>query len=201
MNDSGPVLETLTHRLADIPMAFLPGAAAAAPRIHTAALVNDLLLLHGARGPAGALQKFISHDGGATQAADDGALRNWLALVGILVWLLADDWFIAARVSQHQLLDLFDGAARPLAAVTPAADFVNDPERREELARVTLARLNMRPAGETPAQAADRLTAVSGVARKRMVEANRAALERARLVREALARKAAEEAADKWSRE
>ncbi len=194
MNDTGPILETLTHRLADVPMAFL-----AAPRIggkgqlHTAALVNDLLAAHGAPATLALLELF---------AVDDSpASRNWLALVAIVVWLLADDWFTGAAVTQQQLVPILDAEARALAAVTPAHDFVNDPDRREELARVVLARLGTRPAGETAAQAADRLTSISGIARKRMVEANRAAAERARLVREALARKAAEEAADKWSRD
>lgn len=194
MNETGPILETLTHRLADIPMAFL-----AAPRIggkglvHTAALVNDLLAAHGTTAPLALLNTFAVEDNPTT--------RNWLALAGIVVWLLADDWFMGAAVPQQQLISILDADASALAAVTPAHDFVNDPDRREELARVVLARLGARPAGETEAQAADRLTSISGIARKRMVEANRAAAERARLVREALARKAAEEAADKWSRD
>lgn len=194
MNDTGPILETLTHRLADIPMAFL-----AAPRIgaqgqlHTAALVNDLLAAHGTPAPLALLETFA--------VEDSPAARNWLALAAIVVWLLADDWFLDAAIPQQQLIAVLDADARALAAVTPAHDFINDPDRREELARVLLARLGTRPAGETGAQAADRLTSISGIARKRMVEANRAATERARLVREALARKAAEEAADKWSRD
>ena len=68
-------------------------------------------------------------------------------------------------------------------------------------APVALARLGFVPAGETPEQAADRLTAISGMERRRLLEASRAAEQRARQIREALARKAAEEAADKWSRE
>jgi len=59
----------------------------------------------------------------------------------------------------------------------------------------------VRPAGETAAQAQDRLAAVSSGERLRVIEAARLAEERAREIREALARKAAQEAADKWTRE
>lgn len=58
----------------------------------------------------------------------------------IAVWLLADE----------------------LAAATAAHNFVDDPERREELARAVLAHLNYRPDGETVAQATDRLLCISG---------------------------------------
>jgi len=78
---------------------------------------------------------------------------------------------------------------------------VQDPDRREELARVLLAHLGYRPAGETEAQASDRLSRISGTERQRLLAASRAAEERARAIREALAKKAAEESADKWTRE
>ena len=46
----------------------------------------------------------------------------------------------------------------------PAAErFVSDPERREELVRWVLARLGLRPAGESEHQAADRLSALDSV--------------------------------------
>ena len=78
---------------------------------------------------------------------------------------------------------------------------MHDPERREELARVTLAAFELRPAGESLAQAQDRLQAISGAERKRLIEAVQAAEKRAREVREALLAKAAAEAADKDTRE
>jgi hypothetical protein len=91
--------------------------------------------------------------------------------------------------------------AAELAAQTTSIKFVHDPDRREELARLALARLGYRPAGESVAQAQDRLTSLSSVERARVMGAARAAEERARAVREALARKAAEESADKYTRE
>jgi hypothetical protein len=82
-----------------------------------------------------------------------------------------------------------------------AKKFVTDPDRREELARVALARLGFRPAGETLAQAQDRLTTLNSAERARVMKAAQIAEQRARQIREELVRKAAEESADKWTRE
>lgn len=197
MENNGPVLETLTHRLAETPPEFLDepriGGKGGKGAVAVAALVNDLLLMHGARGPAAALLRF--------NGVDAKADRNRLALAMIATWLLADHWFLAAGLAQDGLLHVLDQAAGELATATAAHKFVNDPERREELARAVLAHLNYRPDGETVAQATDRLSRISGTERRRLLEASRAAEERARGIREALARKAAEESADKWSRE
>jgi hypothetical protein len=189
----GPLLEALTRRLAETPEDFL-----AEPRlggkgvVHVAAVVGDLCRLLGHAPVVGELAPFAGKD-----ARRD---RNRLAVVLITSWLLADRWFVEARPDGAALLALLTEGAEELAA-SPAASFVTDPERREELARTALARLDLRPAGETPAQAQDRLTTLSAVERARVVKAARAAEQRARAIREALARKAAEESADKWTRE
>lgn len=194
MEKTGPALEPLTHRLAETPAEFLEEPRiGASGKVHVAALVNDVLKMHGQRAPTAALQRF---DG-----ADVRRDRNRLALVMIAAWLLGDDWFAAAGLPQQLVLELLASAVAELAQATPAHKFVNDPDRREELARVVLARLGYRPEGETVAQATDRLSGISGVERKRLLEASRAAERRAAGIRDALARKAAEESADKWSRE
>jgi hypothetical protein len=126
--------------------------------------------------------------------------RNRLALVLIIAWLLADDALRALDPGQSALLDALAGVAQELAAV-PAHRYVDDADRREELVRTVLARLGCHPYGETPEQAADRLAAVSAAERRRLLDASRAAERRAREIREALVRKAAEESADKWTRE
>jgi hypothetical protein len=194
MEHAGPPIETLTHRLAETPAEFLAEPhIGTSGKVHVAALVNDVLALHGQRAPIAALERFTS--------ADARRDRNRLALVMIAAWLLADGWFVAAGLPQARVLALLQSAMQELAEATPAHKFVNDPDRREELARVVLARLDYRPAGETVAQATDRLSGISGVERRRLLEASRAAEERAAEIRAALARKAAEESADKWSRE
>lgn len=194
MDREGPVLEILTRRLADTPAEFLDEPRiAAAGTVRVAALVHDVLRLHGHRMDTAGLRRFVS--GNAT------ADRNRLMLVQVATWLLADDWFIAAKTPREPLLRVLDTMAAELAAGAPADRFVYDAERREELARTALARLGYRPAGESAAEATDRLSSISGTERARLLEAARGAEERARAIREALAKKAAAESADKWTRE
>ncbi|CAN5345541.1 hypothetical protein BH11PSE11_BH11PSE11_33040 [soil metagenome] len=194
MQRPGPLLESLTHRLAETPPDFLGEPhIGATGNVFVAALVNDLLRALGISVHPVALIRF--------DVGDSQASRNRLALVMIAVWLLADDWFVGAKLNHADAMRVLDEAVTELAAATPAHKFVNDPDRREELVRVTLARLNFRPLGETLAQATDRLSSISGVERRRLLEASRAAEKRAREIREALARKEAEESADKWTRE
>jgi hypothetical protein len=185
----------LTRRLTDTPPDFLDDPmVGAVGKVFVPALVNDLLHMHGTRTDAAALEPFRGRD----QKAD----RNRLSLTMIAAWLLADDWFLSLRIPPRDILELLNsGIAELAAAGTAAQKFVFDPERREELVRLTLARLNYRPAGETEAQATDRLSSLSATERRRLVEASRAAEMRARAIREALVRKAAEESADKWTRE
>lgn len=193
MTREGPPLERLLHRLADAPADVL-----AEPRIgrsgqvHVGAVVGDLLASLGTRPPDRALSPFVTSESSA---------RNALGVTLLLCWLLADRDFAASGASDTDaLLRLLDAGARELAS-TPARRFVQDAERREEMVRVALAALGMRPAGETPAQAEDRLMSLSSSERARVMAAARDAERRAREIREALRRKAAEESADKWTRE
>jgi hypothetical protein len=194
MQRIGPPLEVLTRRLIETPADFLDEPRiGSSGTVHVAALVNDLMQRLDRRPPAPALARFWSRDAQAD--------RNRLALTMIVAWLLADEWFRTAGASQDALVALLDQGVGELALATPAHRFVTDPDRREELARIVLARLDARPEGETIAQATDRLSGLSGTERRRLLEASRASEQRARLIREALARKAAEESADKWTRE
>jgi hypothetical protein len=194
MKNTGPILEVLTHRLAETPIEFLAEPAiGGSAGVAVAALVNDLLYRQGARAPIEVLRRFD----GQSAALD----RNRLAVVMITTWLMAHEWFVAAKPAQADVVALLSDALSELAAATPAHKFVSDPDRREELARIVLARLDYRPADESLAQASDRLSSISGSERRRLLAASRAAEERARDIRAALARKAAEESADKWTRE
>ena len=196
MNTEGPELERLTRRLAETPADFL-----AAPRVgpegvvHVAAVVNDLL--HELGGiPMTKAQIGLFQPGSATAAN-----RNFLSVVLVACWLLRDEWFKAQAGMAAAALWVLSERLKPLADIVPAAQFVGDPDRREELARYVLAQMDMHPAGESAAQAQDRLTTLSSVERQRVMRAARAAEERSRAIREAMAKKAAEEAADKWNRE
>lgn len=194
MEHEGPALESLLRRLSETPEDFL-----AEPRIgkrgsvSVPAVVGDLCHALALPMPGEVLERFA----GKSDRAD----RNRLALTLITCWLLSDAWFQAARFTSQSLLELLEGGLGELAEQTGFAKFISDADRREELARFALARLGYRPQGETPEQAQDRLTSLSCAERKRVMQAARRAEERARAIREQLARKAAQESADKWTRE
>lgn len=194
MTREGPQLESLTRRLTETPTEFL-----AEPRVgnlgavHVDAVVGDLIRSLGGRPHPAQLAAFTGKD-----AKRD---RNRLSIALLLSWLLADKCFTTSLTPAEEILALLLESSGELAPHTASRSFVTDPDRREELARVALARLHLRPAGESIAQAQDRLTSLSASERQRVIAAARAAEERAQAVREALARKAAEESADKYTRE
>lgn len=197
MQREGPFLEQLTRRLADTPPEFLESPwVAGAGAVSVVALVNDLARSAGAPLSNDHLAELVS-----AGKSDPAAHRNWLSLCAIACWLLADPQIRQAGMPSQGLVRFFLETAQELASTATAAFFIQNPDRREELARVALSSLNMRPAGETIAQAQDRLQAISATERSRMLKAARAAEERARKIREELVRKAAEEAADKYTRE
>lgn len=193
MNREGPPLESLLRRVLDTPPEFL-----AEPRVgtrgvvHVDAVAADVARRIGGPLPMRALAPF---------ASTDSDRRERLALALLLCWMIADDWFLRARIASVDLLHALDATAAALSPYANARAFHADPDRREELARALLANLDCRPAGESPAQAHDRLTSVSAAERERAVNAARGATARARKIREALAKKAAEESADKMWRE
>jgi hypothetical protein len=185
----------LTRRLAECPADFL-----AEPRlgktgvVHVDAVVSDLLVSLGGA-------PLSKDEATLFQKTDAKKHRNHYALVLIACWLLHDDAFrVRTDVADSARLFLLAGLD-DLAGLIKANQCVTDPDRREELARLCLHTLGLRPAGETDAQARDRLTTLNTAERQRVIAATRAAEKRAQEIREAMARKAAEEAADKWNRE
>jgi hypothetical protein len=194
MNQEGPPLESIIRRIAETPAEFL-----LAPRIGTAgdvhvpAVVNDTLKRLGIEIPVRDLAIFAGRD----PKTDRGRLSITL----LACWAIADEGLHPATSEWADVMVLLRDDASELAANTTAAKIVQDADRREELARLALARLGLRPAGETLAQAQDRLTTLSSAERARLLKASRQAEERASAIRAALARKAAEDSADKWTRE
>jgi hypothetical protein len=193
MNQEGPTLEHLLRRLAETPSDFLaePRTRSGRGLIHVSAVVADLLEFHHC-----GLTDFqaFTPDGSAPSGR-----RASVAL--LLCWLLADSELVALKIPAAALVTLLTEGAAELASQNGAAKYRDDSERREEFVRFALARLDLRPAGETAVQAQDRLTALSSIERNRVLAASRAAEERSRAIREALARKAAQESADKYTRE
>ncbi len=194
MEQEGPSLQSLLRRLEECPADFL-----ADPRIGSsgtvsvAAVVNDVLYGMGA-------QPLNSGQAAPFQPKDPRE-RNRLSLTLIAAWLLADPWFRSHPGLSIGAYRFLTEGVQELAGVGAAPKFVNDSDRREELVRLALKGLGLRPAGESAAQAQDRLTTISTVERQRVIKAAREAEERARAIREAMARQRAQEGADKWSRE
>ncbi|OAI48264.1 hypothetical protein AYO44_07480 [Planctomycetaceae bacterium SCGC AG-212-F19] len=195
MNDEGPPLESLTRRLVECPADFLAEPLiGSAGVIHVAAVVADLTRDLG--GPP-----LTEEQAAPFQPSDRRKHRNRLQCVLVGCWLLHDSWFRSRQSFAGAAQRFFVEDVNDLAGLFPASQLVTDPDRREEFVRLALKSLGLRPAGETAAQAQDRLTTLSSVERQRVIREAASAEERARKVREAMAKKAAEEAAAKYMRE
>jgi len=195
MTQEGPLLESLTRRLAECPADFLAEPRiGAAGKVHVAAVVSDVIRDLGG-------EPLIRAQAVAFEPKDARQHRNRLSLVLVAGWLLHDPWFTQQKRFAAPAYDFLAMGLNELARHVKASSFVSDPDRREELARLCLKALDLRPAGETEAQAQDRLNTLNTAERQRVIQAARQAEQRAREIREAMARKEAEEATDKWSRE
>jgi len=193
MKSEGPSLELLLRRVTETPAEFLaePQTQARPGGVQVPAVVADLMTAYGHA--IGSMAEF--------QPDDSVAARRQAAVVLLLCWLLAEPELVGTRPVAAQLGALLREGAVSLAGASTAEKYVADPDRREELVRFALAQLDLRPRGETVNQATDRLTALSSVERARVIKAARLAEQRAREIRESLARKAAQESADKYTRE
>lgn len=195
MTTEGPLLESLTRRLAETPQDFIQE-----PRIGTrgsvnvAAVVNDALVALGHNA-------LDAKNAQAFQSSDAKLDRNRLQIVLLACWLLHDEWFLQHAPAAGNAMDFLDRDLRVLSSVTVAPKFVSDADRREELVRVCLNALTLRPRGETESQAQDRLVTLNAAERERVVHAARASQERAEKIRREMAKKKAQEGADKWNRE
>lgn len=171
----------LTRRLADTPPDFL------ADTVVAPAVVSDVLLMSGGN----ALNATE-----AVEFVENEPRRRRLVLV--TCWLVADPTLLArGPAALSAWLSSPDLAT--LAQLVDPVKFVRDPDRREELARLTLRALSLSPAGETTAQATDRLSTVDSVRRHEVLLAAKAAEERAAAVRKAMEEKRAREAAARYS--
>lgn len=194
MDAEGPQLENLTRRLAECPPEFLmEPRALGTGMIHVAAVVADLLTELGGTLLAKQAQPFT--------LARDSKERQWLRGVLVASWLLHDPWFRQRQSYAAPALEFMRNEVAELASLVQPRLWVEDAERREELARLCLKRLGLRPGGESVEAAQDRLTTLSSVERKRIMKATQEAERRARDIRDAMAKKAADEAAAKYNRE
>jgi len=195
MEQEGPLLESLTHRLSECPAEFL-----AEPRrgkkgvVDVAAIVSDHFRAMGLSPHSNVKLSHLQHTG-------DVASANRLRLIAVAAWLLNDESLRSRRELGNKMGRLLEDGLDTLAGVIRAETVVTDADRREEFVRLCLKQLGLRPKGETAVQAADRLTSLDSIERDRVVRSTREAEARAREVRQMMARRAAEEAAAKASRE
>jgi len=229
MKHEGPPLEQLTHRLAECPPDFLEEPRVGnSGTVHVVAVVNDLLVSLGkthedmgwaadfmpgtdplhpltsptANGAPSLVDRLLSKiSGNQNEAAIQPGDRDWLRCVLVACWLLGDEWFLKQKNISATVRAFLMGDLRELSRSTQAPKLISDPDRREELARLCLKTLGFRPKGESPEQAQDRLSTLNTSERMRLLKAVREAEKRAREIREAMAKKAAEEAAAKYNRE
>src|SRR5207248_7461298 len=96
--------------------------------------------------------------------------KNWLRTVLVACWLLHGEWFRTRGSLADATHHFLTWGLTDLASAVPAGQFVSDPDRREELARLALRGLGLRPEGETPEQAEDRLAALDSVERQRLIQ-------------------------------
>lgn len=202
MRHEGPPLEQLLRRLAECPPDFLPAAdGEEGSQAFLPAVVGDLMRdLDGTRPDPRRLEglRGLQKQGGAAM------MGNQARLALVACWLLHDPWFLQQRRFAAAAQAFLERGLVGLAALVKAERFVEDPDRREELVRAALAALDLRPQGETEPQARDRRTTLDSIERHAVLQKTRAAEERARKeqqVREAMARKAAQEAAASYGRE
>ena len=189
-------LETLLRRIAETPPEFLePPFIGRSGMVHVGAVVHDTLMELG--GPEPTIEQLRTF---APAKADEIEKRR-LRLALVTCWLFGERGFRSRDLGARAWAFLNGAELRELAGLVDAARLIADGDRREELARLALRALGLRPDGETAAQAQDRLATVSSVEAARLFRESQAAEQRAREVRDAMARKAAQEAADKAYRE
>lgn len=195
MNREGPPIEELIRRLAETPADFL-----AEPQIRSTGTVQVAAVISDTISALGGVP-LSTEQVKSFQGKDAKTDRNRLSIALIACWLLYDPWFREQKDLSRAALEFLTASVNELATVAQSAKFVNDPDRREELARLCLKDLGFRPAGETVSQAQDRLSTLSSVERQRVIRAAKRAEDRAKAIREEMIRKAKEEIAAKATRE
>lgn len=192
MQREGPQLERLLRRMTECPEDFLePPAHGKQPGIDVVAIVCDQIRALRTDPPPETESQAIQ----AIRAAGSRQ-QQFMALVA---WLFCDDWFLAKPALVPAMWSVYvSQELAQLAAVVQPASAVHDADRREELVRTCLRGLGLRPEGETAAQTQDRLAMLDSAERQRVLRATAAAERRAREIREAMARAAAQDAASRY---
>lgn len=198
MNSEGPLLESLLRRLSECPAVFTGTVQGRHGGKQLAAIIGDHFREFGGQNPIPLQDRFL--DSLASDGIVDSTKKiRHCQLIAIAVWLLHDDWFLQRPQHAHAAWVWLQGTSlKNLADLVIPEHCVTDADRREELVRLCLAALDLRPLGESIEQARDRMTTLDSAERVRILRATAAAEKRAREVREAMAREKALESASRY---
>lgn len=198
MSTEEPSLERLMRRVAETPPSLRapPRTSRRKDGVHVAAVVRDALERGG---PAMHRDDVLALLARLTAAPAEE--ERTLALTLIAAWLVDDRLFAETGHHAEHAVEFLGEVVPVLARAAEPTLFVTDAERREEFVRRALLAFGLRPAGESESTFEDRLAAVDSAGRSGVLRDAWARLKRAREVREAMRRKAAEESAARWGGE
>lgn len=191
-----PSMEGLLRRLAECPPEFLATCLNANGGKQVAAIIADHFRIRTGEPLSRSQRDWLKSLSLPTRSKQ---LERYWGLLSICVWLMHDDWFLdRAQFAGMGWSWLSGPTIRPLSDLIHPAQFLSDPDRREELTRLCLLAHAVIPRGETPEQFHDRLNTLDSLERRRVLQATAAAERRARAVREAMARAKAMESASRY---
>lgn len=197
MNHEGPLLETLLRRLSECPVEFIETCKTTEGLVQLVAILSDHFRVLDNRNPLLSDADWLANLD-RTSRMQNQPMRYW-ALLSVATWLLHDDWFIThPELALSSWRWLKSDSLQALSQIVSPESCIGDPDRREELVRLCLASMGLRPKGESIAQAADRMQTLDSVERHGVLRATAEAERRAREVREAMARKQALESASRY---
>jgi hypothetical protein len=198
MDNEGPLLETLLRRLSECPIEFIETCTTPTGPLQLIAILSDHYREFGDANPMGKDAARFTWLEPNVKKSKKVTMRHW-GVLSVATWLLHDDWFLVhPELSKASWQWLNSQSLERLSAIVSPEQCINDPDRREELVRICLESMKLRPKGETIEQAIDRKQTLDSVEREGILRATAAAERRAREVREAMAKKKALESASRY---
>lgn len=190
----GPAIESMMAHLARCPEFFLHDARTKQGGfVHVDAVVGDLLRLMG--------KKTVSEEDVKKYSPSGRMPKAKLQTILVVTWLLSAEWFRGKVEFLKDVEKLLAQGLDRVSEVVKPLEFVQDGERREELARLCLMGLGLLPEGENEDYASQRAQAIDSVERTRVMREAAERIKRAAELRKKLEEDRAREAADKWNRE
>jgi hypothetical protein len=196
MKREGPSLAAMTHRLSECPEDFLAVCDEADASRCVVALMDDFFRRYEEANPIPVVIPFLDEWMHGDQGPNN---PRQLGILCLAIWLFYDPWFAGKEEFARWIWNVLRGESlREIARLVKATHLIGDPDRREELVRICLNGLELRPQGESISQATDRLMSLNSAERERILKETAAAEKRAREVREAMAKAKAMESVSRY---